>query len=112
MERLASDCVNVFCELSGYNKARVGAAPTPFIDEANDPLVAFKDLDTLTPSQGGSEKGKKKKKVASVIPSPGGSTAGPTGKLSTIAVKVLMKICTLRGLHGPTSFGRSACSLP
>ena len=89
MERFATDCVNVFCELSGFDKAKVGTAPTPFIDEANDPLVAFRDLDAVTPSPGGSGKGKKKKKkVESVIPPPGGTTAG-TGKLSTIAVKGL-----------------------
>ncbi len=53
MELFATDCVNVFCELSGFDKAKVGTAPTPFIDEANDPLLAFEGLDTLTPSPGG-----------------------------------------------------------
>ncbi len=39
MERFAQDCVNVFCELSGYAKNKVGSAPTPFLDESNDPLA-------------------------------------------------------------------------
>ncbi len=41
MERFAEDCVNVFCELSGYAKNKVGTAPTPFLEEANDPVAIF-----------------------------------------------------------------------
>jgi hypothetical protein len=93
MERFATDCVNVFCDLSGFDRSKVGTAPTPFIDEANDPLVAFADSESVIPPPGGSGK-KKKKSVPSVTAPPGASTDGPTptGKLSTIAVKVLMKI--------------------
>ncbi len=39
MERFAQDCVNVFCELSGYAKNEVGSAPTPLLDESNGPLA-------------------------------------------------------------------------
>ena len=39
MERSAKDCVTVFCDLTGYDKGKVGAAPTPFVDESNDALV-------------------------------------------------------------------------
>ncbi len=41
MERFAKDCVTAFCELSGYLKAKVGTAPTPFLDESKDPVVIF-----------------------------------------------------------------------
>ncbi len=41
MERFAQDCVNVFCELSGCDKSKIGTAPTPFLDEANDPLLVI-----------------------------------------------------------------------
>ena len=41
MERFAKDCVTAFCELSGYPKAKVGTAPTPFLDESKDPVVIF-----------------------------------------------------------------------
>ncbi len=39
MERFARDCVTVFCDLTGYDKGKVGTAPTPFVDESKDPLV-------------------------------------------------------------------------
>ena len=42
MERFAKDCVNVFCELSGYAQTKVGTAPTPF-DESKDPLVVIEE---------------------------------------------------------------------
>ena len=38
MERSAQDCVTAFCDLSRYAKAKVGTAPTPFPEEANDPI--------------------------------------------------------------------------
>ena len=43
MERFAKDCVTAFYEFSGYAKNKVGAAPTPFLDESNDPLVAIEE---------------------------------------------------------------------
>ena len=39
MGRFAKECVDVFCELTGYDKGKVGTAPTPFIDESKDPLA-------------------------------------------------------------------------
>ena len=56
MERFAKDCVTAFCELSGYPKAKVGTAPTPFLDESKDPVVIFGD----PPATG--NKGKKNKR--------------------------------------------------
>ena len=43
MERFTKDCVSVFCEFSGYPKAKVGTAPTPFLDESKDPLAIFEE---------------------------------------------------------------------
>ncbi len=43
MERFAKDCVSVFCELSGYDKPKVGAAPNPFLDESKDPLAVIQE---------------------------------------------------------------------
>ena len=67
MERFAQDCVTVFCELSGYEKAKVGTAPTPFLDEANDPLSVIADDGPLANArgQGGKEvEGAKLSKIA------------------------------------------------
>ena len=58
MERFAKDCVNVFCELSGYSRDRVGAAPTPFLDEANDPLAVLEEPVSSPPQGGTAGKGK------------------------------------------------------
>ena len=52
MERFAEDCVDVFCELSGYAKNKVGTAPTPFLDEANDPLAIVDDEPTKPKERG------------------------------------------------------------
>ncbi len=43
MERFAKECATAFCELSGYPKAKVGTAPTPFLDESKDPVAIFDD---------------------------------------------------------------------
>ncbi len=43
MERFAKDCVSVFYEFSGYAETKVGAAPTPFLDESKDPLVVIEE---------------------------------------------------------------------
>ncbi len=43
MERIAIDCVRVFCELSGYAQAHVGTAPTKFLDESKDPLIVIEE---------------------------------------------------------------------
>jgi hypothetical protein len=89
MERLAQDCVNVFCELSGYSKDRVGMAPTPLLDEANDPLLVLEEH-VSSPPQGGTA-GKSKN-----TPPPQGGAVNAvgtgSGKLSKIVCKVLMKI--------------------
>ena len=60
--------------VSGYEKAKVGSAPTPFLDESNDPLSVIADEGPLAKArdQGGTE------------------VEG--AKLSKIACKVLMKI--------------------
>ena len=63
MERFAKDCVTAFCELSGYPKAKVGTAPTPFLDESKDPVVIFDE----PPATG--TKGKKKKRPKSPVAS-------------------------------------------
>ena len=63
MERFAKDCVTAFCELSGYLKAKVGTAPTQFLDESKDPVVIFDD----PPATG--NKGKKNKRPKSPVAS-------------------------------------------
>ena len=68
LERVARDCATVFCDLTGYDKGKVGAAPTPFVDESKDTLVV-----TLLPQEA----------VAK---------ATPTGELSHIACRCLMKV--------------------
>ncbi len=62
-ERSAKDCVTAFCELSGYPKAKVGTAPTPFLDESKDPVVIFDE----PPATG--TKGKKNKRPKSLVAS-------------------------------------------
>jgi len=78
MERFARDCVTAFCELSGYAFAQIGTAPTPFLDESNDPLIVIEEPEP-----------------AGAIPPQGGSpeAVGPgSGTLYKIACRVLMKI--------------------
>ena len=96
MERFAKDCVTAFCELSGYPKAKVGTAPTPFLDESKDPVVIFDGH----PATG--NKGKKNKRPKGPVASKeeqandkgeGSGKSPATGKLSTIACKCLMKSC-------------------
>ena len=93
MERFAEDCVNVFCELSGYAKNKVGTAPTPFLEEANYPVAIFEDESTRLKGKGkssasaGTPKSKANESSASA-----GTDAACTGALSKIACKVLMKI--------------------
>ena len=67
MGRSARDCVGVFCELTGYDKGKVGTAPTPFIDESKDPLAAAQTAPEAA------------------------AKAAPAGELSHIATKCLMK---------------------
>ena len=43
MERFARDYVVVFCELSGCSLDKIGTAPTPFLDESNDPLIVIEE---------------------------------------------------------------------
>ena len=64
MERFAKDCVSVFCQLSGYSIDKVGTAPTPFLDEANDPPIMFDDVPTQdkNPSQK-AQKGRSRRKL-------------------------------------------------
>ena len=79
MERFAKDCVSVFCQLSGYSIDKVGTAPTPFLEEANDPPIMLDEASAAETTKG----------------TEGSSTAeagATSGKLSTIATKVLMKI--------------------
>ena len=68
MGRFAKECVDVFCELTGYDKGKVGTAPTPFIDESKDPLAV-----TQTAPEAAAK-------------------AAPAGELSHIATKCLMTI--------------------
>ena len=87
MERFADDCVNVFCELSGYAKSKVGTAPTPFLEEANDPVAIFE----------GAPPKPKKGKPAALAAAPKGkanvsselseTVVACTGALSKIACK-------------------------
>ena len=92
MERFAKGCVTAFCELSGYALNKVGTAPTPSLDEANDPLLVIDEPvpkgaanPNTKPTSG---KGKPVPKGAAT-PTPG---TGSGGALSDIACKVLMKI--------------------
>ena len=57
MERFAQDCVNVFCELSGCDKGKIGTAPTPFMDESNDPLLVIEQPKGASSPQGGAANG-------------------------------------------------------
>ena len=41
MERFATKCITVFCGLTGYDRNKIGTAPTPFIDESKDPLIVI-----------------------------------------------------------------------
>ncbi len=34
MDRFATHCITVFCDLTGYDRNKIGTAPTPFIDES------------------------------------------------------------------------------
>ncbi len=68
MERFARDCITVFCDLTGYDKGKVGTAPTPFVDESKDPLVVTQPAGEAA------------------------AKAAPTGELSHIATKCLMRI--------------------
>ncbi len=43
MERFAKDCVSVFCEILRCPKAKFGTAPSPFLDESNDPLSVVEE---------------------------------------------------------------------
>ncbi len=52
MERFAKDCINVFCELTGCDKTKIGTAPTPFIDESKDPLIVIQEA-TGPPAKAG-----------------------------------------------------------
>ncbi len=83
MERFAVDCVSVFCELSGWDKNKIGTAPTPFLEEANDPVAIFEE-DAVQKKGKGKSTG-----------SPVASAPPCTGALSKIACKVLMKIMYL-----------------
>ena len=78
MERFAKDCVSVFCALSWCAQDKVGTAPTPFLEEANDPLTVLEEPVTTDVGKG-------------KLPSQEGATK-PVGKLSKIACKALMKI--------------------
>ncbi len=75
----------MFCDLTGCDRKKIGAAPTPYIDESKDPLIVIQEATeppakARTPSQ----------------PTHGGKSppanTGVTGELSLIATKCLMKI--------------------
>ena len=83
MERFAKECVTVFCDLTGVDKGKVGTAPTPFVDESEDPLVVTQPAGEAA------------------------AKAAPTGELSHIATKRLIKSCTSHGSLDKTCFARS-----
>ena len=90
----------MFCELSGCDKSRVGTAPTPFLDESNDPLLVIEQPKVAPSTQVGATKGPK-----NAPSSQDGAVGAGTCKLSKIA-------CTLPDSPDPTSSGLSARSLP
>ena len=93
MERFAQDCVNVFCELSECSKSRVGSAPTPFLDESNDPLLVTEELPKATQGASSAKAGTAGgRNGASSAQAETNAVGAGTGKLSNIACKVLMKI--------------------
>jgi hypothetical protein len=93
MERFAQDCVNVFCELSGYAQNKVGTVPTPFLEEANDPVAIFGDEPNKLKGKGkSSASAGTPKSKANVYSESSGTVVACTGALSKIACKVLMKV--------------------
>ena len=90
MDRFAKDGVTVFFELSGYATTGVGTAPTPFLDESNDPLAVIEE-----PASYGTNRQDTPKRPQGGFPPQGGSpqsTGADSGKLSKIATNVLMRI--------------------
>ena len=98
MEKFADDCVNVFCELSGYAKVKVGTAPTPFLDESNDPLLVVEEPPTATPVASSAKAGTN---VASSAKAGTNTVGAGAGKLSKIACNVLMKIMHIARVARP-----------
>ena len=110
MGRFAQGCVIVLCELPGCAKNKVGTAPTPFLDEAKDPLTIVEDEPTRPKKKGvsstqagtpercvfGASWDPTKKGKADVSSAQAGTAATRTGVLSKIACKVLMKILDIR----------------
>ena len=43
MERFAKECITVLCDLTGYDRNKIGTAPTPFINESKDPLIVIQE---------------------------------------------------------------------
>ncbi len=80
----------MFCDLTGYDRNKIGTAPAPFIDESKDPLIAMQEA-TEPPA----------KARAPSQPTQGGNhrlrTRGVTGELSHIATKCLVKIMYVAG---------------
>ncbi len=79
MEEFANACVRVFCELTGYDRTRVGTAPTPFLYESQDPLAVIQEGVTQPGKAGESAQG-------------GTVTTGITGELASIGTKCLMRV--------------------
>ncbi len=75
----------VFADLTGYDKAKGGTDPTPFIDESKDPLIVIQEA-SEPPAKAGAPS-----QPTQGIKSPP-AKAGVTGELSHIATKCLMKI--------------------
>ena len=92
MERFADACVNVFCELSGYAKSKVGTAPTPFFEEANDPVAIFEGAPPKPTKGKPAALAAVPKGKANVSSELSETVVACTGALSKIACKVLMKI--------------------
>ncbi len=70
MEEFARECVRMFCELTGYARTRVATAPTPFLDESNDPFTVLQG-DIAQPGRAGesAQGGKADTKVAGTLAS-------------------------------------------
>ena len=75
----------MFCDLTGYDRNKIGTAPTPFIDESKDPLIVIQEA-TEPPA-----KARAPSQPTQRGNSPPAKT-GNTGELSHIATQRLMKI--------------------
>ena len=93
MERFAQDCVNVFCELSGDAKNRVCTAPTPFLEEANDPVAIFEDESTTLTGKG-------KSSASAGTPKSKASESSASAGTDAACMKIILHVFPTRPFTG------------